>query len=214
MRNKSKWIAIRLLGFLLAFFCSVGILTVAFGFGPPVWSQEAAGWIQAVGSIAAIGFAYLFGERQATANLESVREANRLDAKRRYDSIIALAESAEVFTKSIAEVFQDGQFGYLALKFRYREEVFGSLVASVKAVSAQDLGSYNAVLAFVLLQEALVNFQSNVKRALDFVENQRNPVTGAVNNLQDWDAESLHMCGDQVGKTIKILRDYRPDFAT
>jgi hypothetical protein len=177
------------------------------------WSNLDSGWAQAIGSIAAILFAYFLGERQAAAALEVARETNRMDARHRYDAIVALAESANIFTARVADVFEEEGFGYFNLKFQYRDAIMDDLIDSVKAVSAQELGSYNAILALTTLREALVNFKGNVTRARASHERLRDPVNNSIPLGHTWDSTALHLCRTQITRSIEGLRRHRPSFA-
>lgn len=177
------------------------------------WSTLDSGWAQAIGSIAAILFAYFLGERQAAAALELARETNRMDARRRYDAILALAESADVFTARVAAVFTEDGFGYLQLKIEYRDAIMDDLISSVNAVSAQELGSYNAILALTLLREALANFKGNVNRARASHETLRDPVINSIPPWHAWNPSALHLCRKQIRRSIDGLQRHRPSFA-
>lgn len=177
------------------------------------WSTLDSGWAQAIGSVAAIFFAYYLGERQAAAAMTVTREASRMDARRRYDSILALVDSAETFTTHVASVFHDGGFGYLQLKINYRDAIMDDLIASVKSISAQDLGSYNAILALTMLREALDNFKGNIARAKVSHELLRNPENNSIPSWHTWDATALELCLSQIRKSVAGLRRYRPEFA-
>lgn len=188
------------------------LLIVHWTRGSIPWDKLDSGWIQAIGSIAAILFAIVIGERQAANALTTVREADHLSARRKYDSIIALAESTETFMSAISNCFSDGKMGYLHFRGAYRKAAFDSLADAVNAVSAQDLGSYNSIVSWTLLREAVVNFQGNMTRVQTFISGQR--TDGGVNQVLDYDSTAIKLCHSQVQKTIAVLRDHRPAFAT
>lgn len=188
-------------------------LLVSWGFKYDLDKSEWASWVQAVGSIVALLFAFLLGERQAKATLEGVREANRIDARRRYDAIVALAESAEEYTSRIGAIFHDGGFGYLELKIKYQESIMLDLIDALKSVSALDLGSYNAIFALASLRTAMVDFKGNVDRARADLEKHKNEERNSYPPWHTWNATALELCTKQVARAAQGLRDHRPPFA-
>lgn len=61
--------------FILAFF--VGVLVTAFFRWPPTQSSDWAAWVQAVGSIGAIGGSFYLGSRQAQWQIREARNVDR-----------------------------------------------------------------------------------------------------------------------------------------
>ena len=182
---------------------------VKFGLSKSDWS----GWVQAVGSIAAIFFAYFFGERQARAALDSVREAERLTSVRTYDQILALGDSAQKFTEQMSRIFREGGFNFIELKINYDDSITESLLDSLKAVPAHELGSYNAILALATLRKALYDFRSNMTRVHQYVATQTNHDTGAITHPLVWNPIPIQLCVQQITRCVEALRKYRPDFA-
>lgn len=195
-------IVVFLLLLIMAILAISGILLLLQVAMPLLWTQEAAGWVQAIGSIAAIWF-----------SLKSVRDADQLSAKRRYDSIVALAESTEQFVNRVGGVFHDGGFANIQLKMEYRDAFIDALIDSLKAVPAQDLGSYNAILAFTLLKESLADFKGNVTRARADLRSHSDPVTGMTPFWHTWNAAALELCVKQITRSVQGLKDHRPPFA-
>lgn len=75
-----------IIGALLAFFASIGLMTFLFfpnwvGIAPQS-GAEAAGWVQAIGSIVAIAASYFVGAHQARKTHESALALYELDRKR------------------------------------------------------------------------------------------------------------------------------------
>jgi hypothetical protein len=200
--QKLERFVVVLLMLMVAVPAMIGILLILKTAGCVVWSQEAAGWMQAIGSIAAIWFA-----------TKGIRDADRLSAKRRYDSIVALAQSAQQFTNTVRTVFHDDGFNHIHLKIQYRELVIDSLIDAIKAVSVQDLGSYNAILAFTVLREAVIDFKGNISRAEAHWASEQNPETHTGPSWQTWNATALDLCVEQIARSIEGLQKYRPDFA-
>ncbi|WP_434646894.1 hypothetical protein [Achromobacter piechaudii] len=86
MNAYAKFIAYAVVLSIVGFFLAVGLMTVtvaptssAFA---PVNSADAAGWVQAIGSIAAIVAAFLIGAKQARDARDAALELYKLDRKR------------------------------------------------------------------------------------------------------------------------------------
>lgn len=71
-----------------------------------------ASWVQAIGSIAAILFAYVLGEKQAKVAFASVREADKIAAQRKFDSILAVADSAKAYAEETYKCFSRTEVRY------------------------------------------------------------------------------------------------------
>ncbi|MFC3457224.1 hypothetical protein [Massilia haematophila] len=192
---------------------SAGAALVSIGRGYGLNAGEWASWVQAVGSIAAILIAYFLGERQAQAAVDTMREAEQLSSARTYDQIVALAESVEKFTESMSTIFHDGGFDYLVLRHKYDEAITESLLDSLKAVSAHELGSYNAILALTTLRKALQDFRDNMARIEQHLQSQRNLETGAIANWHNWSPVPIELCVTNVKRCVAGLKQHRPEFA-
>jgi len=142
-----------------------------------------------------------------------MREAEQLSSARTYDQIVALAESVEKFTESVGTIFHDGGFDYLALRLKYDGAITESLLESLKAVSAHELGSYNAILALTTLRKALQDFRDNMVRIEQHLQSQRNPETGAIANWHNWSRTPIDLCVTSVKRCVVGLKEHRPKFA-
>lgn len=82
IRTVARLVAIGIALALAGFVGAIGVLTLIFspkaGAYAPATSSDAAAWIQAVGSIAAIAAAYWLGERQARKAREQAIEVHNL----------------------------------------------------------------------------------------------------------------------------------------
>lgn len=78
-----KWSASLIFGLVLTAFLIVGGLAVAYEMQPPYWSQEAAGWVQAVGSIAAIVAAVMLMRHQTKEAIKLEANADKIAQLRR-----------------------------------------------------------------------------------------------------------------------------------
>lgn len=86
MTRVAGYIAFSVASAICGFLLGVGLMSVLFnektGTFAPSSSQDAAGWVQAVGSIAAIVMAYLVGAKQAKDARQSALEVYQLDRTR------------------------------------------------------------------------------------------------------------------------------------
>ena len=174
--------------------------------------SEWAAWVQAVGSIVAIFLAFLIGERQATAALRSVREADRLVAVRRYDAVVALAQSAQTFGTNTGAIFRDGGFALMELDIKYQDAIMEDLIDALKAIPAHELGSHGAVLLLISLRKAMVDLRGNVLRAREKAMNQRNAETGAMPFWYEWSAVPIELCVTKINRCAERLGNERPEF--
>lgn len=170
-----------------------------------LWSQEAAGWAQAIGSVAAIFGAYFLGERQAKAALAVVAETDRIVVRRKNDAILALVDTAVNATLRVRQAFDKEGFTVLLLHVNYDEKIMESLIDALGSVPAYELGTFNSVAAYSRLRVALFHFHSHVKRAEQHISTSRNATTGAVSNFLKWDTTALHMCCEEAMTCMRSL---------
>lgn len=131
------------------------------------WSTLDSGWAQAIGSVAAIWFAYVFGERQAKVTLASVHEAEKIAAQRRYDSILAVADSAKAYAEETYKCFSATEALCSFLRTNYSSEQLKNIVDTLQAIPAHELISYKAVSALLNLRDAMGVLLKNVDQAVD-----------------------------------------------
>lgn len=144
------------------------VAAVAIGFAifclDPSRSQAIAGWVQAVGSIAAIFIAIRIGQQQSEAALGSALEAQRQADLARQRSAIAIVHSAHDFAASVRDAF-DARDPVIALLSVYDRKVVDNLVSALVALPLHDIGTVERVsavlsmrLQFVLLGNAVDAF--------------------------------------------------------
>jgi hypothetical protein len=159
-----------------------------------LWSQEASGWAQAIGGVAAIGAAYVFGERQAKAGLTAVREADRVLVERRNASILAVVDATQAYCVQAAKAFDQGRVSGIHLRLYYTQKTMESHIAALESIPAHELGSYDAVSAFMGLRQSVHFFYGNIERARKKIEAAIDPVTGRSAVVHDFDTAGLEIC--------------------
>jgi hypothetical protein len=105
MKKVWQWVEV---GFAL---CAIGVLTVFLVYASKVHSEGAAAWIQAVGSIAAIGVAIWVSNQQHHKELARAKEAERREALRSLTILGALIESIYSVAESTADALEDPNIG-------------------------------------------------------------------------------------------------------
>jgi hypothetical protein len=193
LRAKLQNWAERLLIISISLLAFVGTLLLLRTVGS-LWSQEASGWAQAIGGVAAIGAAYVFGERQANAALIAVREADRVLVDRRNASILAVVDATQAYCIQAAKAFNDGKVSGMHLRLSYTKKTMESHIAALESIPAHELGSYDAVSAFMGLRQSVHFFYGNVERARKKVEEAVDPETGRSPNVHDFGTTGIEIC--------------------
>jgi len=160
----------------------------------PLWSQEASGWAQAIGGVTAIGAAYVFGERQAAAGLTAVREADRVLVERRNASILAVVDATQAYCIQAAKAFDHDKVSRIHLRVFYTSKTMESHIAALESIPAHELGSYEAVSAFMGLRQSVHFFYGNVERACRKLEDAIDPITRSAAAVHDFDTAGIEIC--------------------
>jgi hypothetical protein len=178
-------------------------------FGEPMWSQEASGWAQAIGAVAAIYFSYRAGLKQGEDALKIVREADKIAAERKFDAVLAVVDTAEAYANRISGIFPDGSASYLALSIHYSERFMNDLMDALQVIPAHELGSYETVSAFLTLRNAMHDLRTNVDRARAKFENAREGASYP--HLIRFDRGGVDLCIACIARAAKFLHDARTD---
>jgi len=125
---------------------SAGITYVAIKHG--LGSSEAAGWVQAVGSIAALGIAIYVMSRQNSHSAKLVADADRLTSLRRAKSVYAVLlrtrEQLAIFEADMLEIPQGAEgVIYAKRKFKVALDMLESIDTTLNGIPAFDLGSFH-----------------------------------------------------------------------
>jgi len=138
-------------------------------FIPGFSRSECASWVQAVGSIAAILFAWLITRRQIKAQASLAEEAEGRAVKRSYDAIRAVVDgAARQFLKLHPVMSEENSddLSYLELLFHYEERSFDDAINALETVRLIELGSYELVEAIAGIKIGMVKLRHAVNRAM------------------------------------------------
>jgi hypothetical protein len=113
-------------------------------------SQTLAAWIQAFGSIAAIGIAYLVGAKQSRAAIEAVNETQRSALEDRRRGHFAVADAAYEVAAELWAVMQS-ESPRERLPFVYVPVVTQRLTKSLDRIPVHEVGSANGVAGVLSL---------------------------------------------------------------
>ncbi|MBW0450880.1 hypothetical protein [Paraburkholderia phenoliruptrix] len=149
-------------------YCSAVLVVGAVIAVQNIWclsKSDWASWVQAVGSIAAIIGAYIVGERQSRAAVESVREAHRITEASRQASMFAVIKAAHNRAQLIRDALDD-EMPPLKLIAVYHPSIIDSLLASMSALNVAEIGSDEAVGAFVIFSGQFVFLRDALEKHL------------------------------------------------
>lgn len=111
--------------------------------------QTWAAWFQAIGSIAAIGAAFLVGRQQSKAALRVVTEQQRATR----DSIVAVAGAAAEHARRIGDVLERDSFGHAEMYNVYDQTIVDGMVHALTNAPAHEVGSPAGVIALLALRD-------------------------------------------------------------
>jgi hypothetical protein len=144
--------------------CSAALLM--FSWVPVLWSEPAAAWVQAVGSVAAILGAFVIGERQSRAAREHALELDRVAQKRKNDSVLAIAAAAHQHVIEISNAFQGEAINLMYLALEYNHRNVDDVIDAIAAVPLHELGSADAVTSLLGIKTALMRVHEIADNAL------------------------------------------------
>jgi hypothetical protein len=175
------------------------------------WSPLDSGWAQAIGAVAAIYFSYRAGLKQSHDALQTVREADRIAAQRKFDAVLAVVDTAEAYANRISGIFQNGYAIYLALSIQYSERFMSDLMDALQVIPAHELGSYETVSTFLTLRNAMHDLRTNVDRAGAKFESEREGASYP--HLIPFDRGGVDLCIKSIAKAAKLLHAARNDMS-
>ncbi|WP_321867265.1 hypothetical protein [Paraburkholderia tropica] len=144
---------------------AAGFFGGAFAAHFPGDSSAWASWFQAVGSIAAIIGAFVVGDRQSTAAIESVREGHRIAEASRRTAMFAVMRAAHMRARLIRSAM-DAEVPVIKLMSVYHSTVLDSLVAAMNSMNAAEIGSDEAVQAFLIFSGQFVFLRDSLEKYL------------------------------------------------
>ncbi len=117
-------------------------------------SSEAAGWTQAIGSIAAVVAAYFIANHQSKSSLEAIANAQKLAENFKKNGTLAVVRAANTHATNIGNaVASDSPVQIYEV---YDKSIINGVVAALSAAPLYELGSTNAVIALLALRDQFV----------------------------------------------------------
>lgn len=152
-----------------AFICSLlsgGLTFVALENG--LGSPEVASWVQAVGSIAALGIAIYVMSRQNAHSAKLVADADRIATFRRARSVAAVLLRAYEQVKAIDAKMRAApdlaqEYETRCHYFKASLDLLLEIITSIKAIPAYDLGSYHMADGILQFEHALSTYKSGLE---------------------------------------------------
>ncbi|MEP6883955.1 MAG: hypothetical protein ABJC66_04310 [Gammaproteobacteria bacterium] len=152
-------------------------------------SSEWAAWVQAIGSIVAVGAAW-----------KAISHQIALARKARLNGILAIAEAAFTHAHRIDEIFSSGDTLSRSgtLYSEYDETIPNGIVRALNGVPIHEVGSRDAVIALLSLEDQVGFMRDAIKR---YEKPEADPQTAK---------SLLHCTLDQFEQSLK---DARPTLA-
>lgn len=141
----------------------LGILLVV-GLQWPLGRNEWPGWVQAVGSIAAIVAAYFLGAAQVEETIQAGIAAELRAEKKRQASILAIGAAAISMVDGLPDTAYNNKEGHLAIGLTYDTRVFDGLISALGNVPVHELGSAKAVESFFGIKNSLIVLQDRIEK--------------------------------------------------
>ncbi len=154
--------------------------------------QDWAAWVQAVGSIAAIAAAIWIGEKASRRALQQAREMDQLALSRKYDSVRAILDDADLQCREIAEEFRmTWKFNTFSFGASYSPLSFKAVIDAIEQIPLHELGSYDCVQGIAALRNSMISLKEKVEeiRAHDF-EGEPRPIASYF-----WEAHGTRFSG-------------------
>lgn len=141
---------VRIFGGVIVF---LAILIGVFSFiqvlaNSPLWSENGAAWVQAIGSVIAIFAAFFLGERQAAKARKDALDLVRIELQHKRRAIFELCRAAKLRSDLVRSVFVT-EYDSAARYNRYHHDLIRGIVAGFESAPTYEIGSGAAVNAFV-----------------------------------------------------------------
>lgn len=143
--------------------------TLLHGFRIVGWTEpDAAGWaawVQAIGSITAIGVAIWIGDYQSKRAKEQAIHMDGLAVKRRHAALCSILDEAHVQCLRVAPEFsEDHLFGTYSF-IHYNERSFNDAISTLEEIPLHELDSYNVVAGISGLRDRMISIKQIVAYA-------------------------------------------------
>lgn len=148
--------------------------------------EEWPAWVQAIGSIAAIAGAFFIGDWQAKATHQNDLKVRQAELNRKNGSILAIADAAHYQAAHVAKNYGGEETipPRLVLFLIYNEKIIDDIVAALGAVPIHDLGSYEAVAAFMQMKNNFTYLAKFLKRDNELAKNDEESLQARTETCQ------------------------------
>lgn len=181
----------------LAVAANLIVVGMRFDLSKTDWS----GWVQAIGSIAALLGAFILGKQQSATALGAIHEADRLSAQRRANALAAIATAAAEQADRILNVFHEQGFHYIQFRLADFDPPLDDVKAALHAVPMHEVGSYPAVTAMINLKTSTQYAQKAIQKVSDDCG-----TTGSISHWQAYDTAMLRLCADNMLRHSEELK--------
>lgn len=167
----------------------------ALGWETPDW----AGWVQAIGSIAAILGSFLVGAKQSKDALRAIRVADDLAVARKRAAIVGISEAASKIATDCRPIFEPNGFNCLVLHFHQLDAPLAELNKAFEAIPIHEIGTAESVTELIQIKVSMLYLERALKRAYAAInENELGWVA--------FDATALHMnCDSIISRTPRLI---------
>jgi hypothetical protein len=146
--------------FIFSVFMLGGLVTaLKSGWG----SSEAAGWMQAIGVIAAIVGTYVLGERQAKTAKKNADEFEERQKSEKLHSILAIMEACGNTIDELLDTYDNNPGGRLALALSYDERIYDGFVRAITTINLYDIKSAEGIAAVIGAQQSIARIQVDIR---------------------------------------------------
>jgi hypothetical protein len=118
-------------------------------------SSESASWVQAIGSIAAIFGAYMFGERQAKHAHKNALDTQDRDRARKNMAFLAICTAAASHIEMIERVFCSRPYDEFRRLAEFNHSNTSQIIRALQIIPAHEVGSTDAVTALLRIIDSL-----------------------------------------------------------
>lgn len=160
--------------------CAIGIAALASIFPHRLSAFELVALVCVIGPMAAAASIYLVVECQRRMALASRTKREQEEKRRRIDSALAIADSARCQASNLAAFYKEDVSPAIKVFLAYDENVIDDIIETFATVSLPELGSFEAVKAFLGVKYGLRRIQRCIDRG-----NQESPT------LSDEETEAM-----------------------
>lgn len=160
-------------------------------------SAEAASWVQAIGTVAALFAAYVLGERQAQHALRTATAIQDREHDRKKAAFLAICLVARDNADGIGRIFYTQPYDGFRRLAEYQESATNDIVKALRAIPVHDVGSASATTA-------LLNLIQDLSMLSIWIEAFDGAIEGVTNNAQDaeWRLEDTR---NEIGRRVEQI---------